>query len=238
MMHRLLPLALAATIVAPVPAALAQQVQPPRIIVVGEGESSIAPDLALLSLTVMREAKTAREALDASNAAMAAVIAAMKTAGVEQRDLQTGGLQISPRYNYSNKPDGTQTAELVGYQVSNTLSVRVRDLDKTGEILDKAVSLGVNQGGGITFANDDPSKALADARKRAVANAIERARTLSEAAGVGLGRVVEIADQNFAAPPMPITAKAFDSAAGASAVPVEAGENAYRVQVTVTFEIK
>ncbi len=239
MMHRLLPLALAASLVAPASAALAQQLPPPqpRIVVIGEGESSIPPDLALLSLSVMREAKTAREALDAANAAMAAVIAAMKAAGVADRDLQTGGLQINPRYNYANRPDGTQTAELAGYQVSNTLSVRVRDLAKTGEILDKAVSLGVNQGGGISFANEDPSKALTDARKRAVADAIEKARTLSEAAGVGLGRVIEIADQNFAPPPMPITAKGFDRAE-AQAVPVEAGENAYRVQVTVTFELK
>lgn len=237
MMHRFLPVALAASLLAPVPAALAQQVPPPRIVVIGEGESAIPPDLALLSLTVMREAKTAREALDAGNAAMAAVIAAMKSAGIADRDLQTGGLQISPRYTYVNKPDGTQEATLVGYQVANTLSVRVRDLGKTGDILDKAVTLGVNQGGNISFANEDASKALTDARKRAVADAVAKARTLSEAAGVTLGRVLEITDQNYASPPMPITAKAFDSA-GAQAVPVEAGENAYRVQVTMTFELR
>ncbi len=115
------------------------------------------PDLATLSLAVMREAPTAREALDANNAAMAAVIAAMKASGVEDRDLQTAGIQISPRYDYTNKPDGTQEARLAAYQVTNTLSVRVRDLASTGEIIDKAVSLGVNQGGGITFANADPS---------------------------------------------------------------------------------
>jgi uncharacterized protein YggE len=230
-------IALAALLLAPVPSAFAQQAQTPRIVVVGEGESAIAPDLALVSLTVMREAKTAREALDAANAAMAAVIEAMKAAGIADRDVQTGGLQISPRYNFINRQDGTQVAELVGYQVNNTLSVRVRELGKTGEIIDKAVSLGVNQGGGITFTNEDPSKALTEARKRAVEDAIAKARTLSEAAGVGLGRAIEISDQNFAAPPMPITAKAFASPA-ASTVPIEACENAYRVQVTMTFELK
>ena len=85
--------------------------------------------------------------------------------GIEDRDLQTAGIQIAPRYNYNNKPDGSQEAELVAYQVTNTLSVRVRDLAKTGEILDKSVSLGVNQGGGISFTNDDPA-AVTEARKR------------------------------------------------------------------------
>ncbi|MDQ6438175.1 SIMPL domain-containing protein [Mesorhizobium sp. LHD-90] len=237
MMPRFLPPALAACLLAPVPAALAQQAQPPRIVVIGEGESAIAPDLAMLSLSVMREAKTAREAMDASNAAMAAVIAAVKAAGVADRDLQTGGLQINPRYNYVSKPDGTQEGELVAYQVSNTLSIRVRDLAKTGEIIDKALELGVNQGGGVSFANEDPSKALTEARKLAVKNAMEKARTLSEAAGVDLGRVLEISDQTYAAPPMPITAKAFDRA-GAESVPIETGENSYKVQVTVTFELR
>ncbi len=236
MINRLLPLALAASLAAPIPAALAES-QTPRILVTGEGESSVAPDMALISLTVMREAKTAREALDAANAAMAAVIAAMKSSGIADRDLQTGGLQIAPRYNYTNKPDGSQEAELVAYQVSNTLSLRVRDLEKTGEVIDKAVSLGVNQGGNISFVNEDTSKALTEARKRAVADAVQKAKTLSEAAGVQLGRILDISDQAYNAAPLPITAKAFDRAV-AEAVPIEAGENAYRVQVTMTFELR
>jgi len=209
----------------------------PRIIVSGEGDATMAPDLALLTLSVMREAKTARAALDANNDAMAAVIASMKSADIKERDLQTAGIQINPRYNYTNKPDGSQEAELVAYQVTNTLSVRIRDIDKTGDILDKAVSLGVNQGGGIAFTNEDPAAAITEARKKAVANAMAKAKTLAEAAGVSLGRVLEITDQNMAPTPMPINAKAFDSAAGAAA-PVQAGENSYNVQVTVTFELK
>jgi len=226
-------LALAALVLNP-GLAMAEQASP-RIVVSGEGESALAPDMALLSLSVMREARTAREALDANSAAMAQVIAAMKAAGIADRDLQTAGIQINPRYNYTNKADGTQEAELVAYQVSNTLSVRVRDIARTGEAIDQAVTLGVNQGGGITFTNTDPKPALTEARKRAVADAMDKARTLAEAAGVTIGRVLEITDQASAPQPMPIAAKAFDRA---EAVPVEAGENAYNVQVTVTFEIK
>ncbi|MER8904296.1 SIMPL domain-containing protein [Mesorhizobium sp. M0772] len=235
MTRHILPLALAAAIAFPAMAS-ADSLPPPRIVVSGEGQSTVAPDLALLTLSVMREAKTARAALDANNDAMAAVIAAMKSAGIKDRDLQTAGIQINPRYNYTNKPDGSQEAELVAYQVTNTLSVRIRDIDKTGEILDKAVSLGVNQGGGISFSNEDPKAAVTEARRKAVADAMAKAKTLAEAAGVSIGRVLEITDQNVAPAPMPINAKAFD-AAGA-AVPVQAGENAYAVQVTVTFELK
>ena len=236
MTRHLLPLALAAAIAFPAMAGAADLPTPPRIIVSGEGEATVAPDLAVLTLSVMREAKTARAALDANNDAMAAVIAAMKAAGIKDRDLQTAGIQINPRYNYTNKPDGSQEAELVAYQVTNTLSVRVRDVDKTGDILDKAVSLGVNQGGGIVFTNDDPKATITEARKKAVADAVAKAKTLAEAAGVSLGRVLEITDQNVAPMPMPMNAKAFDAARGA--VPVQAGENSYNVQVTVTFELK
>jgi uncharacterized protein YggE len=231
-----LPLALGAAIAIPAMAAAADPPPSPRIVVTGEGEAAVAPDLALLSLSVMREAKTARAALDANNDAMAAVIAAMKAAGIAERDLQTAGIQISPRYNYTNKPDGGQEAELVAYQVTNTLSVRVRDIDKTGEILDKAVSLGVNEGGGISFTNENPASALAEARKKAVADATAKARTLAEAAGVHIGRVLEITDQNVAPPPMPMSAKAFDAAR--ASVPVQAGENSYKVQVNMIFELK
>jgi uncharacterized protein YggE len=217
-------------------AAAADSAKTPRIVVTGEGEAAVAPDIALLSLSVMREAKTARAALDANNDAMAAVIAARKTFGSAERDLQTAGIQISPRYNYTNKADGSQEAELVAYQVTNTLSVRVRDIDKTGEILDKAVSLGVNQGGGISFTNEDPAATLTEARRKAVADAVAKAKTLAEAAGVSVGRVLEITDQTFAPPPMPISVKAFDAAR--ASVPVQAGENTYNVQVNVTFELK
>ena len=237
MTNRKLALALAASLVLPALPARAEPLPPPRIVVTGEGEMAVRPDLAIVSLGVMREAMTAREALDANNSAMARVIAAMKEAGIAERDLQTAGLQIMPRYTYTNKPDGTQEAELVGYQVTNTLSVRIRELAKAGEILDQAVSLGVNVGGGISFTNDDPAAALQEARRRAVADAMTKAHTLGQAAGVALGRIIEITDTNVVPPPMPFMAKAMVREA-ADSVPIEAGENSYRVQVNLTFELK
>src|SRR5690606_1174092 len=189
MNRRMMALGLAAMMALPAVAAAAEPIQP-RIVVTGEGEASVAPDMALLSLSVMREATTAREALDANNAAMGEITGAVKALGVEDRDLQTAGSQVMPRYNFTNKPGGTQEAELVACQVTNTLTVRVRDISRTGEILDKAVSLGVNQGGNISFTNEDSSATVTEARKRAVEEATARARTLAEAAGVKLGRVL------------------------------------------------
>ena len=240
MNRRHLPLLLAAAIAFPAIAA-AQETPPPvtpRIHVVGEGEAAVAPDMAIVTLAVMREAETAREALDANNEAMAAVIAAMKEAGIEARDLQTTGLQISPRYVYPQGDDGEQQPRIVAYQVSNTLTVRVRDIAAVGQIIDRSVTLGVNQGGSISFTNEDTAAATTEARKRAVRDAIDRATTLAEAAGVKLGPIIELSEQAQMQPPMPLAGRAYRMEAASDAVPVEAGETTYKVQVNVTFELE
>ncbi len=183
----------------------------PRIVVTGEGEATVAPDMALLSLTVMREAKTAREALDANNAAMAEVIEAIKLFGIADRDLQTAGLQIMPRYNFTNNRTAPRKLSSSPTWVTNTLSVRVRDMVKTGEVIDKAVSLGVNQGGNIVFTNDDFRRPpLPKARKRAVAEARPpRQGHWPKPPGVtARARTWRFPDRTFGAQPMPIEAKA------------------------------
>ena len=217
------------------PALAADAVPAPRIIVTGEGEATVLPDMAVLTLSVQRDAATARAALDANNDAMAAVIAAMKSETIAERDLQTSNFSINPLYVYP-KPDAPdQTPKITGYQVVNTLSVRLRDISKIGAVLDKSVTLGVNQGGGISFTNDDPAATVTEARKRAVQDAMAKAKVLADAAGVGLGKVVEISEQSMQPQPMPFAMKA--RAEAADSVPVQAGENSYRVQVNVTFEI-
>lgn len=228
--------ALAVALAAAAPAMAEEQT--PRIIVTGEGEAAVSPDMAILSLAVLREADTAREALDANNEAMTAVVAAMKEAGIEARDLQSGGLSINPRYVYPNDKNDEKAPRIVGYEVANTLTVRIRDLAKVGDILDRSVTLGVNQGGGLTFTNDDPAATLTEARKRAVKDAMDKAKTLAEAGGVKLGKVMEISEQTFRQPPMPYAGKAMRMEAAADSVPVEAGENSYRIQVNVTFGLE
>lgn len=222
------------------PAAQADDFEQPRqISVTGEGTAAIAPDMAILSLTVMRDAGTAREALSENSNAMAKIIAAMKSSGIASRDLQTSGLNIQPRYSYPQRNTPGEMRKLIGYEVRNSLTVRVRDLTKVGAILDQSVTLGVNEGGNIVFDNDDPGQALREARVSAVRDAREKAETLAMAAGVKLGEVVQISEQSYANRPTQLAVRgARMMAAEADSVPVEGGENSYRVNVHMTFAIE
>ena len=173
---RTLSIAAFAAAFAGVAAAQAQETDKDKatIIVAGEGRATTAPDMAVLQLSVVKDGKTAREALDANNKTMAEVLKALKDGGIADRDLQTSGFMLNPQYTYPTNTDGSSRApELIGYQVTNGVSVRVRDLAKLGEVIDKSVSLGVNQGGGVQFTNDKPEAVITEARKAAVADAVE-----------------------------------------------------------------
>jgi len=222
------------------PAALSAQERErkePVIVVSGAGDAAIAPDLAVVSLGVAETRKTAREALDVANAAMNAVIDALKKQGIAPRDLQTSGLSIQAQYSYPQNDDGSPKPPiLTGYMVSNTLTVRIRDLARVGAVIDQAVTLGVNQGGDIRFTNEDPAKTVTEARTEAVKNAIDKAQTLADAAGVKLGRILEITESSNTEDPRPMMSARMAKSAE-DAVPVEAGENSYAVNVNVTFAI-
>jgi uncharacterized protein YggE len=208
------------------------------IVVSGDADSAIAPDLAIVSLGVSETKQSAREALDANNKSMAAVLKALKADGIADKDLQTSGFSIQPQYTYPQNDDGTQKPPvLTGYTVSNMLTARIRDLSKVGDVLDTSVTLGVNQGGEIRFTNVDPAKTIEAARKDAMKNAIAKAETLAAAAGVKLGRVVEITENMQRPEPMPVMRMSMAKEVSDS-VPVANGENSYTVTVNVTFAIK
>ncbi len=217
----------------------AEESKPAVISVSATGKASVTPDLAILYLSVLREADTARDALDANNQAMATVLEAMKDSGIEDRDLQTSNFSIQPKYSYpkiSASSNPQRLPKIEGYTVSNALTVRVRDMTRVGEILDKSVTLGVNSGGGITFTTDDPTGALEEARAKAVKRAMAKARTLSQSAGVSLGKIIEISEVNRGVPQPGRFARAA-AAESAPAVPVASGENTYQVTVNVKWEI-
>lgn len=222
------------------PAAYAHEQTPPvpTISVSATGTAEIAPDMAMITLTVLREGETARAALDANTAAMADVLAAMQAEGIAERDLQTSNFSVQPVYVYPrNNGNRAEEPRIVGYRVHNSLTVRVRDLDRLGAILDTSVTLGVNQGGQIMFTNDDPAAAISEARAEAMRNAIAKARELTDAAEIGLGKIVTITEQSDR--PQPIRLARAESAmvADSAPVPIAAGENSYRVTVNVTFEL-
>jgi uncharacterized protein YggE len=210
-----------------------------RIQVTGQGSVDVAPDMAVLALTVTREASTANAALEANSSAMEKVLEAMKSEGVESRDLQTSGFYIQPRYHYPSpeSSDDHKAPRIVAYVVRNSLTVRVRDISAVGAVLDTSVSLGVNEGGNIVFTNEDPSAAITEARILAVNDAMAKANTLAEAAGVKAGRLLEISEQTHQPRPMAMAAAEMSMVRSKGAVPVATGENTYRVTVNVSYAI-
>lgn len=220
--------------------AFAQTKAEPTITVSAIGKATIAPDMAILNLAVVREAKTAREALDANSKATADVLKAMQDAGIEDRDLQTSNFNIQPRYVYpKRRKDGAQLPPtIVGYVVTNGLTVRVRKLAELGKILDQSVTLGVNSGGNVTFSNSNSDTVVEQARRNAMKSAVRKAKILTEEAGVALGRILNISEQNRGRPRPRALARAARSLQEDSvAVPVAAGENEYSVTVNVSWEI-
>ncbi|MEO0920505.1 MAG: SIMPL domain-containing protein, partial [Pseudomonadota bacterium] len=129
-----------------------------------------------------------------------------------------------------------QDPVIIGYDVSNTLTVRVRDLTSLGRVLDKSVSLGVNNGGNVRFTNDDPSEAIEQARINAMQAAMRKADVLTSTAGVALGNILEINERGSTIQPQPI-ARATTFEASAAAVPIATGENSYSVTVNIVYAL-
>ncbi|MGD9923439.1 MAG: SIMPL domain-containing protein [Pseudorhodoplanes sp.] len=208
----------------------------PQISITGSASAHAAPDTATFTTGVVSEGKTAADAMKANNEAMAAVVAAMKDEGIEPRDLQTSGFRVDPVYTPHNAQNGQPRAPRIeSYRVTNTLTVRVRDLGKLGALLDKAVSVGSNEVGGIAFDIAEKDKLLDDARREAVADARRRAEIYSTAAVTRLGRVLTISEDGYRPVPQPMMMRR--EMASPAAAPVEAGELELTVSVTVTWEL-
>jgi hypothetical protein len=212
--------------------AAAAQGQGAMLRVTGEGRVVSAPDMAVISLGVTAEGDTAATALATNSTAIARVMENLRAAGVADRDIQTSGLSINP--NWKNDDKGGST--ISGYIASNMISVRVRALESLGTTLDAAVKDGANTLNGVEFALQDQAPAMAEARKRAVADALAKAELMAAAAGVKLGPISAIIEGGGEAPPMPMMRMAADSFA-AGAVPVAAGEMAVEARVTVVWDL-
>jgi uncharacterized protein len=217
--------------------ALAQAPQPApqsssRIVVTGEGSVSAPPDYAQIRSGVTTRAKTAHEATDANSKAMAAVIAALTDAGIAQKDIQTAQFTVQPIY-----PPAQPNTEpkLIGFSASNSVIVKVRQLDKLGDILDKLVTASATDMGNIEFLHADLSKALDQAREAAVGDARRKAELYAHAAGVSLGAVAWITEDSGFAPPMPM--RAMRERLAAAPVPIAVGEDELQVHITVGFDI-
>lgn len=204
----------------------------PQVTVVGRGEVTAQPDTAYVQIGVETQAETTQAALEQNNTQTAAVIARLKELGIDEQDIQTSNFNIYATYD-------ERGSRITGYNVSNTVSVKIRNLEQTGALLDEVVQLGANRVYGIGFGVDDPTGLIDQARDRALTDARRKAEQLAQSSGTSLGQVIMITENIGASPPPPLMLGRGDVAEeAASAVPVEPGEQSFSTQVQVTFELR
>lgn len=203
--------------------------------IVAEGTSTRVPDLALIQAGVVTTATTAGEAMQQNAARMTAVLGALRKAGIAERDLQTSAVNLAPQYRYQeNKPP-----VITGYQASNQLTVRFRDVAKSGIILDALVAQGANNIAGPNLMLADEEGALDEARRAAIARARARATLYAQAAGLRVERILAISESGSAPLPQPVPmlmrGKAMMAEADTAIVP---GEQKVTASVSVRFLLK
>lgn len=235
-------LATACASTAPTQSAFAQQppmghsmnsIQPETTITLnGHGAVDREPDMATVNVGVNVEADTAVAAMNQQAERMNDVFAAVRAAGIADRDMQTSNLSLNPVYDYSRDDSRPR---LRGYNASNQITINVRDLDKLGEALDAIVKAGSNQINSVQFSVDDPSDATDEARVSAITDARRKADLYAKAAGYRVARIVSISENSYSQPPMPVMARM--EAVEQSATPIARGQVSLTADVNVTFEL-
>ncbi len=201
------------------------------ITVSGSGSITLVPDIAHVGVGVTITKPTVKAAREAAASSMTKIIAAIKALGIDDKDIQTTGLNLYPQYNNSSP------AKVIGYQISEQLQVTVRDLDKVGDVVDAATADGATDVNGVSFDIADPAKAMNDARAKAIDAAKASAQAMASAAGVNLGGVVSISESQTSYPFPYAAAGAARLGAADTATPVQPGTQDVQAQLTVVFEI-
>ena len=195
------------------------------------GSVAAEPDIARVTAGVVAEGDTAKEAIARNSAAMAKVVAALKSAGISPKDLQTTSLNVDPRYTQAK--DG-RPARISGYRVSNEVRLTVRDVKKLGDVLDEAIEAGANRINRISFDVAKAETVKDEARKEAMANARRRAELYVAAAGVKLGPVLRISESVSEGGARELVSPR----AMAASIPIEAGTRVLEVEVHVTYGLQ
>jgi len=224
----------AAPLAAQVPVPPVQPINGTLLEISAQGESRRTPDLATISAGVVTQAVDAATAMRENAARMERVIAALKRAGVADRDVRTANISLNPQYRYANN----QPPVITGYQANNTVIVRFRDIGKSGTILDALVATGANQINGPELGLDNPAAAMDEARVDAVAKARARAELYAKAAGLRVRRILSISEGVYDMPrPMPVSLRTMDVAESAS-TKIVPGEQSLNVSLSVRFELE
>ena len=197
-------------------------------------EASRTPDIATLSTGVVTQAADANAAMRDNATQMDKVMAALRAAGIAPRDIQTSGINLNPQYRYAEN----QPPVIVGYQASNTVNVKVRELARLGKVLDALVAQGANQINGPSFGIDQPEAALEEARLAAVKKAQAQAQTYARALGLQVKRIVSISEGGASLPrPMPMMRAMAAADASFKETAVAPGESTVSVSVEMVFEL-
>jgi len=205
----------------------------------GEGRVLARPDIAQINLGVKIEnERSAQAATKKGVEKINLVIASIKTAGVDEKDLKTTAYNLYPNYDYTRQAG----RELTGWNLDQSVQVKIRDLDKIGEVIAQATSAGANQAGGVSFTIDDEDELKSQARAKAIEAAKAKAQELSKQAGLNLGKVINVFESQTSYPqPMFARAESLDAGLGGGGVPapdIQAGENEVVVNVTLVYEVK
>lgn len=203
----------------------------------GRGTVVAKPDVAIVNATILTEADTSKAAQDDNSIKSQAVVEFLEDQNIEERDIRTSGYNVFPRYTY---PRGGEP-RIVGYRVTQTIEVKIRDLDNTDVILDGVVTAGANQVGGLELTIDDPDSLRQEARAKAIADAKEKAKSLESQLGISLGRIINFSEGGERGVPVfrTLESDAVGMGGAALSVPeIPIGENEIVSNVTLTWQIK
>ncbi len=198
------------------------------ITVTGHGMVAVAPDVAMIRIGVTTQGKTAHDASAANAKQMTKVISTIEQSGIAKKDIQTSQLSLQPQYDSKNGAN-----RLLGFQVTNRVTVRIRKIADLPSVLDRAISAGANEMSGIEFQVSEENKLLDEARDDAIVDAHRKAVLYAKAAGTTVGKVVAITEEGSNPPPRPFQAMRATS----GAVPVAPGEEMLRATVTVSYAL-
>jgi uncharacterized protein len=205
--------------------------------VTGEGKVTVVPDTGVVDLGITTNRPTVKEAQNEANTVISNIAKSVKNLGVEDRDIKTNNYSVYPQYDFRNGIN-----RINGYQVTATLVITVRDIDKVNQVVDAATANGANTVGGIqlTVAEDKQKELLQQAREAAVKEAKDKATSLARAAGISLGKIINIqeTDEGNFPGPMLTQDKAVGLGGGNAATEIQPGSTDISTSVTLYYETR
>ena len=202
----------------------------------GEGKVVAKPDIAKVNLSILTTAVSSKAAQDDNSKKSKAVTDYLKKQNIDDKDIKTTSYNIYPQYKYSQYGGNP---EITGYQVNQSIEIKIRNLDNVSNILDGVVAAGANQVNQLSFEIDNPDALKAEARAKAIADAKKKANELQSQVGISLGKIVNFSESTGRYPvPMYMEAKSAGDRGGGGGPEIPTGENEITVNVTITYQIK